>query len=268
MRGRLEHEVRHIERAVGKKLSHARHPLESQRKIDEFMKPVQHSRLAHSQAAASLRAVLEERARHGQDPQEYMRELEEKSRKEIQQHTHELRFAIDFLRTLKQGNHIPRVKEEILVPVQQRSISGSEAWNRMQDLPGYHRNRTPLIGGTVGIGGAVGASALIGGAVCEEFIGARYLCPARYVGVEVSLGLQLGVNLDAVVEVGFVPPENFGGPYVGVGIAGAFGVGAIIQVSWALPDGAFQGFTVGLGGGAEVEVAAVLGDGWVVPLLN
>jgi len=162
--------------------------------------------------------------------------------------------------------------------------NGPSVWSTLNSLvaPSGHQNQTTTssgIGGTIGIGGTGGGSCAVGGAVTLEILGARYHSPAFYTGLEVSVGAQAGVDADFVVEVGFCQPDNFGGWYVGIGVAGAFGIGAIIQVTWALPPLAPdyhplkeighgfslvpQGFSVGVGIGEEVEVAVVAGGGQV-----
>ncbi len=168
------------------------------------------------------------------------------------------------------------------------SQSGGDApneatpWSKVNSLvaPSGQQNQSSTlsgIGGTIGIGGSVGGSTYLGGAVTCEILGARYRSPAFYTGVEVSLGVQGGVAGDIIVDVGFCSPKDFGGWYIGIGGGVSVGVGFVIQVTWALPPLAPhylkevvheispvpQGFSVGVGVGEEVEVAAVVGGGQV-----
>jgi hypothetical protein len=316
--------------------------------VDEFLRPLLHSRLGHTPAYTRLKALLEHQSHQGRDPEYFLREMKRRSEKVLQQHSHELAVARNYLHILRSGNNAHRFRTEVLMPAQTRSISLNEAWRRLDNIilapygqpstnlytaqsanppnsqghqhgsqghsphgshgsnspgsqnpppsnsqggsgssngdnwrsqfnslvapSGHQANSSTLsgIGGTIGVGGAAGGSCLAGVSACGELLGLRYYSPAFYEGLEFSFGLQAGVNADIVVEVGFCPPENFGGWYIGVGVAGAYGIGFVVQVVWALPEPAFpgypnvpQGFTVGGGIGEEVEVAMVVGGGKV-----
>jgi hypothetical protein len=221
-----------------------------------------------------LKAILEYRAQHGQGPIEFLAEMVGRSKKAMQQHGHDLHFASNLLRAATLGNNAQRLKQEVLSPVRAGSISSAEAWRRTNGIVGFSATNSASPGCTVGVGGALGGSLVFGvAALVELIIGAGPFMVGTYEGIEVSEGIQAGANADIVVEVAFDSPQNFGGPYCGIGIAGAFGVGGIIQVSWSLPasgfsqfpDGApsFQGFAIGGGIGEELEAAWFLGDGAV-----
>jgi hypothetical protein len=288
---KVEHEVKHIDHGakkvgqkithaaaglerqaknVGQKITHTAADLERQAKIDEFLLPVKNSKLAHSPGYARLRALLEYRSKHGQDPQEFVHEMGQQTNKVMQECKHELAYAAGLLRAMRRGNNIQRAKQEVYYPLQAGSISAAEAWRRTKSITGFQSTSAPSPGTTVGFGFGAGGSAVIGAAGCLEVIGVYTSCPGIYYGGDVSLGLQIGVNLDFVVEIGFVTPDNFGGPFVGIGIGGAFDIGGIFEVAWSIPQPTFpnaplipQGFTIGIGIGEEIEVAACLGDGWV-----
>jgi hypothetical protein len=132
--------------------------------------------------------------------------------------------------------------------------------------------RTPLIGGTIGVGIAGGVAAVVGAQGCFEIVGCRYDLTSLYVGDEVSLGFQLGGEVDLIVEVGFMPPLEFGGGYYSINVAMGDAVGGLVQVGWPLPPvnpadlyPLPQGFAIGAGVGIDVTEAVAAGYGIVQP---
>lgn len=102
--------------------------------IDEFLKPLRHSSLGHSPAYTLLRAELEDRARRGQSPADFVRELRKRSENVVKQHRPEVLAAADYLRALRSRSDPHRLKTDVFMPLETRSIGPAEACRRLNAI--------------------------------------------------------------------------------------------------------------------------------------
>jgi len=356
---KLEQGVQHVEQQIRSDISDLAARIERQNKVDAFLRPLRFSRLGRTPVYSQMKALLDYRSSQGQDPEEFVSELQQQGKTYMKKHGHELSWARDLLRALRSGNNPRRLREEVFLPLKTRSISASEAWSRLDGITGvqtlsaqppqnnppsqgaqhshhdhtshhsqppqgstpsqpdppsqganhsrhdhtsHHSQppqgstpsqpnpppqqspapppsaqpspypRTPMIGGTIGVGIAGGVAAVVGAQGCFEILGCRYDLTSLYVGDEVSLGVQLGGEVDLIVEVGFMPPLEFGGGYYSINVAMGDGVGGLVQVGWPLPpvnpadpNPPPQGFAIGAGVGIDVTAAMAAGYGFVQP---
>jgi hypothetical protein len=326
---KLEQGVQHVEQQIRSDISDLAARIERQNKVDAFLRPLRFSRLGRTPVYSQMKALLEYRSSQGQDPEEFVSELQQQGKTYMKKHGHELSWARDLLRALRSGNNPQRLREEVFLPLKTRTISASEAWSRLDGITGVqtlstqpaqsnppsqgaqhshhdhssHHNqppqgstpsqpnpppqqspapppsaqpspypRTPLIGGTIGVGIAGGVAAVVGVQGCFEIVGCRYDLTSLYVGDEVSLGIQAGGEVDFIVEVGFMPPLEFGGAYWSITVAVGDTVGGLVQVGWPLPpvnpadpNPPPQGFAIGAGVGIDITVAGAAGYGIVQP---
>lgn len=239
-----------------------------QAEIDAFLKPLRHSRFGSTPVYTNLRALLEHRARQGEGPIEFVREMRKRSEHVVKEHRREVRLAGQVLRRITRGGNRHFLKADILMPLKARSISAAEAWRRLgaiaagtypRSAPAADAMQRQTTTGNPSAGGASSAQGSQPNPLDAYLLGElEKWSNCHPIQSIVSLLEWLGQvsNKPYIIFPNYpAPPPPKGTVAIGVAGEAAADYGAQGCVEWLIDDpGVYIGGEVSLGSGVEFAV--------------
>lgn len=236
---------------------------ERRERMEEVLRNVGNSRVADSPGFKAMRAYLLEFADLGGTFEDFREEMGQRARAEMRKRAHLVYFAAEMASLIRAPSKRAQFVTEVLMPASRRTISGSQAWDRVQAITGRDvlaASRDRGGGGHTFVLGCQLEFACIASVQCIQGIGAlRYDIGCHYEAISYGLGISVEAELTGVGEwiASAARRDSWNltvGIGAGLGVSGCISVGFRPAFMTKHDLWHFDGITVNVGAAAGVEI--------------
>jgi hypothetical protein len=239
-------------------------------KVAALLANVKQSRAGNSKEVELVEKYLIGLIARGGSYEDFVADMRGRARAAAEQNRHLIQKAATLARMLQDPSRRQRYRDQVLRPAQSRSISGPEAWRRTDDIMGCSvrtdSSSAPPPSWTIYPTLSVETSFLLGVQQSVGLCGMRHGMACYAQTWTVAIGAQAGVGFTAAVSFNPCTPPELAGVALSIGIGAAYGPGfdiGIGLVPTAFTEQAdevklttwFDGLSVGVTGGAEIELS-------------
>jgi len=240
-------------------------------KVGTYLERVKKSKIGGSPEVSKVEAYLIDHVSRGGKVESLAEELANMSKAEAAKHKGAIDYAAGLAGLLRDPGKRQRFGKEVLAPAKMRRLSSQEAWDRTDAIMGRSVLRESggrVPGWTICIGAAADVGVAIGWEGSSAIGGFRHHMACYEQSQTIAVGAYCGLSVAGQVEFSPGTPLDLPGIAVCVGVGGTIYVGIDLNFGWVPlrveekpPDGRlgivwkFDGFSVGIGAGGEIELS-------------